>query len=48
MSCRYCDYDGYCAFWDKHIEMLGCDENGACICETDEEPFDLCDMYEEA
>ena len=47
MDCVYCDFNGYCSMFDEDIEMHGCDENGICICSSDEDPSILCDFFEE-
>lgn len=47
MSCRFSDHNGYCQLFDGSIEMPGCDKDGICLCEDDEDPTKTCEDYEE-
>jgi len=47
MSCKYGNFDGVCQFFGDGIERFGCDEEGNCICEDDENPLDSCEDYVE-
>ncbi len=47
MGCRYSNFDGKCNVFDENIEdELGCDDDGFCICEDDEDPSELCSNYD--
>ena len=47
MGCIYSEYrTGLCQLYDGTIEMNGCDENGICICEDDDDPTQLCEDYQ--
>ena len=47
MSCKYSDFNGVCQLFGDGMERPGCDEEGYCVCEDDEEPLDSCEDYEE-
>lgn len=47
MSCKFSDPNGFCQLIGDGIERNGCDTDGACICEDDEEPLDTCEDYVE-
>ncbi len=47
MGCIYSDFDGNCTEHDGDIdEGLGCDEDGNCEVESDEDPGQSCNSYE--
>ena len=47
MSCKYSNNNGICQFFGDGIERFGCQNDGVCICEDDEDPSYLCEDYEE-
>lgn len=47
MTCKFSDINGYCELFDDSFESFGCDSDGICICEDDEDPTILCEDYKE-
>lgn len=47
INCIYSTFNGECILYDGLFEMLGCDEEGFCICEEDPDPTILCEDFEE-
>lgn len=45
IGCKFSDFHGICEFYGDGIERECCDSNGACICEDDPNPEDLCEDY---
>jgi hypothetical protein len=46
MGCKYSDYNGKCNFFDGVMYIGGCDKEGNCECEDDENPEDTCLDFE--
>lgn len=46
MSCKFSNFQGICDFFEDGIERPT-DVDGACLCEDDTNPEDLCEDYEE-
>lgn len=43
MSCKFSEYGTrVCQFFGDEIERFGCDEEGICICEDDDDPTEVC------
>ena len=49
MGCHFCDFNGQCQkFEDESTDIteLGCDDDGYCLCEDDEDPEDACEHFQ--
>ena len=46
MGCLQNNFHGECNVWDESVEMPGCDDEGFCVCDDDEDPADTCEDYQ--